>query len=447
MKSGPAMILLFALSAVACGQEPAPKDATSKAPTNSGPKTADLEHFGEGLTEAVRIHDIVFQSRATSNAQMVVTSEGNVVIDTGLPNQPHVQKYLRAADDGPITHVIVTHAHADHYGAASSFMDEDTELIAHREFVHNQRYLKELAPTFMKRNAIFFPENVPKVPDFALGVLKRLYPTVEPTRLVDREYAFELGGVRFEVLNMPGAEGSDGLCVWLPDQEILFTGDLFGHIFPMWPNLTTIRGERPRFPWPYVESLDRVLELDPKMLVPSHFEPISDREAIRAGVRRTRDAVAYVEAAVIEGINDGKDVHTLMREISLPDELSLPQVHGKVSWGVRSIFDDYTGWFHLESTTELYDVPRSALDSEIVAMAGGPAAVAARGAEHLRKGEPIEALHLSDMVLNTAPDDEAALAVRLDALRLLLEASGEVNHYETYWLRDRIEKTRVAMDG
>jgi glyoxylase-like metal-dependent hydrolase (beta-lactamase superfamily II) len=26
-----------------------------------------------------------------------------------------MRRRLRAADDGPITHVIVTHAHADHY--------------------------------------------------------------------------------------------------------------------------------------------------------------------------------------------------------------------------------------------------------------------------------------------------------------------------------------------
>lgn len=430
---------------IACGPQLPSDDASSKADPGAARKTSDLEHFGEDLTSAVRIHDIVFQTRATANAQMVITSEGNVVIDTGLSNQPHVQELLRAANDGPITHVIVTHAHGDHYGAADAFMDEGTELIAHREFVHNQRYLKALAPTFMKRNAIFFPENVPTVPDFALGALKLLYPTIEPTRLVDREYAFELGGVRFEVLHMPGAEGSDGLCVWLPDQEILFTGDFFGHIFPMWPNLTTIRGERARFPWPYVESLDRVLALDPKMLVPSHFEPITDREAIRAGVRRTRDAVAYVEAAVIEGINDGKDVHTLMREITLPEDLALPEVHGKVSWGVRSIFDDYTGWFHLQSTTELYDIPRAALDPELVEMAGGPAAVSARAAAHLENGEPVRALHLSDMVLHTNPDDAVALRLRLDALRALLEASGEVNHYETYWLRHRIAKTRSAL--
>ena len=59
----------------------------------------------------------------------------------------------------------------------------------------------------------------------------------------------------------------------------------------MFPNLTTIRGEKFREPVPYLRSLDLVLELDPVMIVPSHFEPIEDPEAIRAGVTLTRDAL------------------------------------------------------------------------------------------------------------------------------------------------------------
>ena len=441
MRARPAWLLVGALLA-GCGAEEVPREASEPGSSEQGLRTRDLDHFGEDLDAAVRIHEVVYQSRGTANAQLVVTPAGNVVIDTGLPNQPRVQRQLRAADDGPITHLVLTHAHADHYGAASSFIEDGTEVIAHREFAHNQRYLKALAPTFLRRNRIFFPENVPNLPSFAL---ERLYPTVEPTRLVDREYVFELGGLRFEVLALPGAEGSDGLCVWLPDQRILFTGDFFGHIFPMWPNLTTIRGERPRYPWPYVESLDRILELDPLMLVPSHFEPITDRAEIRAGVRRTRDAVAWVERAVIDGINDGKDVHTLMREIRLPDALSLPEVHGKVSWGVRSIFEAYTGWFHLRSTTELYAVPRGAIDPELVGLAGGTDPVAARGRARLDAGEPEAALHFADVALAADPTHEAALRVRLDALGALLERSGDVNHYEVYWLRHRIDETLAAL--
>ena len=43
-----------------------------------------------------------------------------------------------------------------------------------------------------------------------------------------------------------------------------------------------------------------------------------------------------------------------MREIKLPPELQVSEGHGKVSWGVRSIWEGYVGWFHMSSATEMY---------------------------------------------------------------------------------------------
>jgi len=81
-------LLLFAGCFVACGSETSTDPLAPGSSEDSGLKTGDLQHFGDDLTEAVRIHDIVFQTRATSNAQMVVTSEGNVVTPswTRAPN-------------------------------------------------------------------------------------------------------------------------------------------------------------------------------------------------------------------------------------------------------------------------------------------------------------------------------------------------------------------------
>ena len=424
----------------ACGDStPTPKRADAQASPVEGSRTRDLKTFGRDLDAAVQVHELVYQARGTANAQMVVTDEGNVLIDTGLVNQSWIPEHLKAVNGKPFTHIIATHAHADHYGATDEFADESTEIIVHAEFPHNQTYLAALAPTLMARNKIFFPDDIPNLPARALAAF---YPTIEPTRLVHDAYAFEQGGIRFEVLSMPGAEGSDGLVVWLPDQKIMFLGDFHGHIFPMWPNLVTIRGERPRFAMPYVDSLNRIIEMEPELLVPSHFEPIEGKEKIREGLARMRDAVLYVHDEVIEGINDGKDVRTLMREIALPPELAVPEVHGKVSWGVRSIYESYLGWFHLESTTELYGVPASHVYPEVVAMAGGADAIAAKAAENAAAGEPERALHLAEMALAADDDHRAALEVRLAALEQLLDRSADVNHYEVEWLKHRIGVTQ-----
>jgi alkyl sulfatase BDS1-like metallo-beta-lactamase superfamily hydrolase len=219
----------------------------------------------------------------------------------------------------------------------------------------------------------------------------------------------------------------------------------------MFPNLYTIRGEKFRWAIPYIESLDKVIALEPEILVPSHFEPIVGKEKILAGVRRTRDATQYVHDETVKGMNAGKDVYTLMREIELPAHLDLSQGHGKVSWSVRGIWEAYSGFFKYRSTTELYDVPRHSLDREVVDLMGGPDTVVQQAQIHLAEGRPLEALHYCDMALAAEQDHSGALETRLAALELLMERSGDENHSEVLWLAHRIRATRdelgLASDG
>jgi alkyl sulfatase BDS1-like metallo-beta-lactamase superfamily hydrolase len=147
----------------------------------------------------------------------------------------------------------------------------------------------------------------------------------------------------------------------------------------------------------------------------------------------------------VAGMNAGKDVYTLMREIRLPPHLDLSEGHGKVPWTVRGIWEGYSGWFHFRSTTELYDVPRYELDSELVELAGGPDTLVARAEEHQAAGRPLYALHLTDMALAAEPGNRGALETRLAALELLMERSGDENHSEVLWLTHRIGETRESL--
>jgi len=332
--------------------------------------------------------------------------------------------------------------HADHYGGTQRWDEHGAELIAHWEFLHNQQYLKDLLPYLMPRNYIFYPHDIPKLPKSGYGLIQRFYPVLEPDVIIDDggEYAFEVGGTKFVVYSMPGAEGSDGLTVWLPEERILFTGDLYGHIFGMWPNLTTMRGERPRYPRPYIESLNRVLELEPEILVPSHFYPIKGKAFIKALTTKTRDAVAYVDNAVIEGMNEGKDVYTLMKEITLPEELQLNEVHGKVSWAVRSIWEAYTGWFYHNSATEMYAVPVTDAYPDLYEVAGGTEPLLTKAKALFAQRALEKSLHLTEVVLEIEADHKGALSLKRDILKALLERSGGVNHHEknmlAYWIAE-----------
>jgi hypothetical protein len=91
--------------------------------------------------------------------------------------------------------------------------------------------------------------------------------------------------------------------------------------------------------------------------------------------------------------------------------------------------------------TELYDVPPSSVWSDIVDLAGGTGPLVERAHAHAEARHPLQALHLTDIVLGQSPGDAAALRVKRAALEQLLAASGRENHREVQWLEQEIRST------
>ena len=270
-------------------------------------------------------------------------------------------------------------------------------------------------------------------------------PEITPDILVDDHHAFEVGGRRFETIWTPEGETVDSICVWMPNERVVFTGNVFGPVFLSMPFLVTLRGDKPRRVNTYLKSLDRIRALKPTLLITGHGEPIVGEARIAEDLTRMRDAVAYVNDQTIAGMNAGKDVHTLMREIALPDHLKIGEFHGKVSWAVRSIWEEYSGWFHYDSTTSLYGVPRSSVDGDLTQLAGGANVLADRARQRLAAGEPLQALHLVDIALGAEPSNAAALEVKRDASQALLDAGGGTNLSETMWLKSEIASAQGAL--
>ena len=386
----------------------------------------------------------VYQATGVANTHMIVTGEGNVLFDTGLSLQvPEQMELLREVSDAPITHIIVSHSHADHMGGVKFWQEDGAEVIAHREFTEEQRYLKELEPYLHWRNRVLFPwmpEDPPQIGLIAYG-------GVEPTITVNEDdYTFEQGGVEFQVLDTPGAEGADNISLWLPQKKILFTGDTLGPLFPQFPNIFTMRGEKVRKPVEFIETLDRLIALDIEMLVPSHHTPIVGVENVRAGLTKIRDATKYVHDETVKGMNEGKTVYELMEEIRLPPELELTQEHGRVDWAVRSIWEYYATWFHFDSITELYTVPVRDMYADLAELAG-PDALVAKAQTYADQGKPIEALHLLEVATAGDPTNRAALELRLTVFQGMLQAAidGLGNNYEKDYLRQQIALTQEAL--
>ncbi len=405
------------------------------------PDLGSLVAGGDPAAGATEIATGIYVSRGISNAYLVATGAGDVLVNAGMPFEgPTIRKRFVAVRSAPLRVIVYTQSHPDHIGGTAALAGSDTTIIAQADYPLVRGYWNRLMEFYGRRTMVLWRSVLG-----SRGALPKPPPDPVPDVLFEDRHAFELGGRRFELLATPGGETTDSLVVCLPEERIVFTGNLFGPIFGHLPNLYTIRGDKIRSALRFVASLDRVRALDPDLLVTGHGDPIRGRDAIRTGLGRIRDAILWLHDRTVDGMNAGKDVHALMAEIALPPTLAVGQGHGKTSWCVRAIWEEYAGWFHYRSTTELYPVPAHAVHRDVVELAGVDALIG-RAREHASAGRPVEALHLTDMVLSGEPAHAAALAIRAAALETLLERSGGENFSEVQWLRGRLAETREALE-
>lgn len=404
------------------------------------PHLAALVQKGEAQSEAVAISDFIFMVNDMSNAYLITTADGDVMVNTGFLTTGERNKALFAPHrSGPLKAIILTQHHVDHFGGLNSFKEPSTQVIVQARFMENLHVTQSMQPFFGSRTKKLWASTV----DFSS--LPPEPPTVKPDVIVDREYSFEQGGRRFEVIWTPDGETTDTLTVWMPNEKIAFTGNLLGPVFLSMPNLMTVRGDKPRLVRDYLLSLDRLRNLGAEILITGHGEPIRGAERIRADLDKMHAAVTWLRDYTLAGMRAGKDVHTLMREVAIPDELKIGEFHGKASWNVRAIWEEYSSWFHYDSTTSLYGVPRSSIDADLVELAGGVAALVTRAKSKVEAGKPLEAIHLLDIALAVEPGQVDGLKAKKAALEQLLSACGFSNLSETMWLRSEIEAADAAL--
>ena len=73
---------------------------------------------GEGQSDAEKITDSIFMVKDISNAYLVTTGSGDVLVNTGFIGNGERNKALFAPHrTGPLQKIVLTQAHADHFGA------------------------------------------------------------------------------------------------------------------------------------------------------------------------------------------------------------------------------------------------------------------------------------------------------------------------------------------
>lgn len=384
---------------------------------------------------------LVYRSGGTTAAYCVLTDRGRVIVNTGMGYEaPHHKRLFDAIRPGPTHYIITTQAHVDHVGGVDLFREPGTTYVAQANNPACQRDDRRIQGLRMRTAAIWFDmlitdalriaERNPGVP------MNQSVPTPDVT--FDERLDLDVDGLRIELLAAVG-ETVDCCVVWLPEHRVALVSNLFGPLFPHFPNLNTIRGDKYRFVEPQLATNRMVRALRPDVLVTGRHEPIVGADLIDASLQRLHDAVTYVHDRALEGFNAGTDVWTLMQEIQLPPQLRVGQGYGKVSWAVRTFWEQYIGWFKLQSTTELYPDSAPAALAELVDVVGIDVTLD-RAEAALGRGDAVLAIRLGEAVAAVAPRDMRLRAVMARAHRYLLDHGGDVSFWENGWLRTQLAR-------
>ena len=149
---------------------------------------------------------------------------------------------------------------------------------------------------------------------------------------------------RSSCISVPGGETIDSLVVWLPDDRVALVGNMFSALFGHFPNLVTMRGDRMRNALAFVDSVQRVIDLEPEVLLLGHHGPVRGAATIRAEC--DADPRRGAVRARRDGRGDERRPSTCgprCATIRLPDALSLGEAYGRVDWSVRAIWETLRG--------------------------------------------------------------------------------------------------------
>ena len=207
------------------------------------------------------------------NVGVLRTERGAVVVDTMTfrVQGVRIRELAERLGGGPVQVVVNTHYHLDHTHGNPGFAP-GTRVVATQR---TRDYLAVLDASYWEGEA----------------------GETAPNDLFAGEHEMEVGGKTIRSIHLGRGHTGGDLVVLFVEDRVLHTGDLMFN--GRYPNIDLEAGGSVR---EWIDTLDRVLELDFDRVIPGHG-PVTDREGIREWQRFLRELWAVGEEAAREGLS------------------------------------------------------------------------------------------------------------------------------------------------
>jgi alkyl sulfatase BDS1-like metallo-beta-lactamase superfamily hydrolase len=375
----------------------------------------------QGLFEVV---PGIYQVRGfdISNMTVIEGDHGAVVIDPLISTEcaaAALALYRKHRGHRPVTAMIYTHSHGDHFGGARGVLTDDIPIVAPEGFLEHAVAENVYAGTAMTRRAIYmYGSLLDKAPDSQIGAglgmttssgsISLVPPTLDITHTGQEEV---LDGVRIQFQMTPGTEAPSEMNFFFPDFRALCMAENATHNLH---NLLTLRGALVRDPRVWSRYLGEAIDLytaDAYVAFASHHWPTWGRDRIVTYLSQQRDLYGYLHDQTLRLMNKGYTGIEIAEMIEMPPPLRAAWhthgYYGSVSHNVKAIYQRYMGWFD-GNPANLWQHPPADRATRYVESMGGADAVVARAQSYVDAGDLRFAVELLNHVVFAEPDHATA---------------------------------------
>lgn len=227
-------------------------------------KNISFAQVGEGL--------YAFTAEGDPNTGVIIGDDSVMIVEAqATPRLARkVIDCVRSVTDKPISHLVLTHYHAVRVLGASAYDARDVIMSDVARAMVAERGQEDWDSEFGRFPRLF--QGHEEIPGLT-------WPT---TTFSDRMTVY-LGRRRVDIMHLGRAHTAGDAVVWVPDQEVMFTGDIVED------HSACYCGDGHFNDWP--ETLANIAAFEPKAIAPGRGDALMGEDRVAKAIANTADFV------------------------------------------------------------------------------------------------------------------------------------------------------------
>lgn len=410
----------------------------------------------QGLFE---VTEGIYQIRGLdiSNMTLIEGATGVLVVDPLVAAETAsagLELYREHRGDLPVTGVVYTHSHVDHFGGVGGVTRGGVPILAPKGFMEHAAAENVYAGSAMRRRGIFQSGTLLPAdpagqvglgigPDVSKGTVTLIAPNREIARTGQEEV---VDGVRFVFQMTSGAEAPTEMNFYLPDRRALCMADNSLHTMH---EILPLRGAPVRDARVWSRYLDEALALfahRSDVLFVSHTWPTWGTDELSTFLSEQRDMYAYLHDQTLRLLNQGLVGSEIAEQLELAPSLRrrwhTQGYHGSISHNVKAVYQRYMGWFD-GNPAHLWEHPPEEQAQRYVECMGGVDEVVRKAEAYRDEGDLRFAATLLDHAVFAEPGHRQARQTLADVYERLGHGA-ENGNWRNFYLQGAVELRDAA---